>query len=244
MAVRTIRIYQPGEYQPGQLLELSPEAGQHVGVVLRMEQGEQLTLFNGDNREFAASIEKVKKKQVFVRVASVLEVNRESPLKIHLAQALSKGDRMEMVMQKSAELGVACITPIITERCQVKIDKEKMAKKMHQWLNIIIGACEQCGRNQIPELLQPVYLDQFVREAKEHLKLILHPAFSKTWRDYPVQPPDVALIIGPEGGFSDEEITLTSGYGFLPLSLGPRVLRTETAAITALSVLQAAGGDL
>lgn len=242
--MRTIRIYQPGEYQPGQLLELSPEAGQHVGVVLRMEQGEQLTLFNGDNREFAASIEKVKKKQVLVRIDSVLEVNRESPLKIHLAQAISKGDRMEMVMQKSVELGVACITPVITERCQVKIDKEKVAKKMHQWRNIVIGACEQCGRNQIPELRQPVYLEQFVKEAKEHLRFILHPAFNKTWRDYPVQLPDVALIIGPEGGLSDEEITLTSDYGFLPLSLGPRVLRTETAAITALSVLQAVGGDL
>ncbi|MFO2968886.1 16S rRNA (uracil(1498)-N(3))-methyltransferase [Legionella pneumophila serogroup 1] len=242
--MRIIRIYQSGEYQPGQLLELSPEAGQHVGVVLRMEQGEQLTLFNGDNREFVASIERVKKKQVFVRIDSVLEVNRESPLKIHLAQALSKGDRMEMVMQKSVELGVSCITPIITERCQVKIDKERMTKKMHQWLNIVIGACEQCGRNQIPVLRQPVCLEQFVREAKEHLKFILHPVFDKTWRDYPIQPPDVALIIGPEGGLSDEEITLTSDYGFLPLSLGPRVLRTETAAITALSVLQAAGGDL
>lgn len=127
--MRTIRIYQPGEYQPGQVLELSPEAGQHVGVVLRMEQGEQLTLFNGDNQEFTAFIERVKKKQVFVRIASVLEVNRESPLKIHLAQAISKGERMEVVMQKSAELGVACITPVITERCQVKIDKEKIGKK-------------------------------------------------------------------------------------------------------------------
>ncbi|HAU1152088.1 TPA: 16S rRNA (uracil(1498)-N(3))-methyltransferase [Legionella pneumophila] len=242
--MRIIRIYQPGEYQPGQFVELSPEAGQHVGVVLRMEQGEQLTLFNGDNREFAASIEKVKKKQVLVRIDSILEVNRESPLKIHLAQGISKGDRMEMVMQKSVELGVAYITPVITERCQVKTDKEKMAKKMHQWRNIVIGACEQCGRNQIPELRQPVYLEQFVKGAKEHLRFILHPAFNKTWRDYPVQPPDVALIIGPEGGLSDEEITLTSDYGFLPLSLGPRVLRTETAAITALSVLQAVGGDL
>lgn len=242
--MRTIRIYQPGEYQPGQLLELSPEAGQHVGVVLRMEPGEQLTLFNGDNREFAASIERVKKKQVFVRIGTVIEVNRESPLKIHLAQAISKGDRMEMVMQKSVELGVACITPIITERCQVKTDQERMAKKMHQWLNIVIAACEQCGRNQIPVLNQPMYLEQFVREAKEHLKFILHPTFNKTWRDYLVQPPDIALIIGPEGGLSDEEIQLTSEHGFMPLSLGRRVLRTETAAITALSVLQAVGGDL
>lgn len=244
LTVRKIRIYQPGEYQPDQLLELSPEAGQHVAIVLRMQPDERLTLFNGDGREFDVLIKSVKKRQVLVSISSVTEISRESPLSIHLAQAISKGDRMEMVMQKSVELGVSSITPVITERCQVKLDKERMTKKMHQWQSIVIGACEQCGRNKIPVVNPPIQLEQLVRDAKERLKLILHPAFNKTWRDYTIELSDIVLIIGPEGGLSDEEIKLTAEYGFLPLSLGPRILRTETAAITALSVLQAAGGDL
>ncbi|KGP63985.1 16S rRNA methyltransferase [Legionella norrlandica] len=242
--MREIRIYQSGEYQTGQFLELSPEAGQHVAVVLRMKPGDQITLFNGDNYEFKATIESVRKKQVLVSIGSAAQISRESPLSVHLAQAVSKGERMEIVMQKSVELGVSRITPVITERCQVKLDKERMAKKMHQWQNIVISACEQCGRNKVPVVYYPEPLEQFLRKTREDLKLILHPASNKTWRNYSIQAANIALIIGPEGGLSDEEIKLTGEYGFLPLSLGPRILRTETAAITALSVLQAVGGDL
>lgn len=242
--MREIRIYQPGDYQSGQLLELSPEAGQHVAVVLRMQPGESLTLFCGDNREFTAIIDRVKKKQVIVSVGLVTEKNRESPLKVHLAQAISKGDRMEMVMQKSVELGVASIIPLITDRSSVKLDKERMAKKLHQWQAIVIAACEQSGRNKVPIVHQPVTLEHYVKEERAKLKFILHPDCNATWRDYILEQSDIALIIGPEGGLSDEEIKLACHYEFLPLSLGPRVLRTETAAITALSVLQAVRGDL
>ncbi len=242
--VREIRIYQPGNYDSGQLLELSPEAGQHVGVVLRMQPGEQLTLFCGDNREFEVTIESVKKKQVWVRVGEAHYKNRESSLNIHLAQAISKGDRMELVMQKSVELGVYSITPLIAERCAVKLDAERIAKKLHQWQNIVIAACEQSGRNTVPVVHPPVHLDEYIQTTRPGLKLILHPNRSKTWRDYPLQQTDVSLVIGPEGGFCDEEVDLACKYGYLALSLGPRILRTETAAITALSVLQAVGGDL
>ena len=242
--MREIRIYQPGDYHRGQLLELSSDAGQHVAVVLRMQPGEKLTLFCGDNREFAATIETIKKKQVTVRVGLITEKSRESPLNIHLAQAISKGDRMEMVMQKSVELGVSSIMPLITDRCAVKLDKERMAKKMHQWQAIVIAACEQSGRNCVPVVHQPITLEQYVKEVQAKLKLILHPDCSTTWRDCPIEQLDIALIIGPEGGLSDEEIKLACLYEFLPLSLGPRILRTETAAISALSVLQAVGGDL
>lgn len=242
--VREIRIYQPGNYESGQLLELSPEAGQHVAVVLRMQPGESLTLFCGDNREFDVTIETVKKRQVSVLVGAVRHRSCESSLNIHLAQAISKGDRMELVMQKSVELGVTSITPLITERCAVKLDKERMEKKLHQWQNIVIAACEQCGRNTVPVVHSPVYFEEYVQSVQAGLKLILHPDMSKTWRDYPVNQSDIALIIGPEGGLSDEEVKLACKYGYLPLSLGPRILRTETAAITALSVLQAVSGDL
>lgn len=242
--MRTIRIYQPGEYHSGQLLELSPQASQHVGVVLRMQAGEQLTLFCGDNREFAATIERVKKKQVIVALGSVKELSRESPLTVHLAQAISKGERMELVMQKAVELGVTSITPIITERCVVKLDKERISKKLHQWQSIAIAACEQSGRNTVPTVHQPVSLEQYVPAVAAELKLILHANCSKTWRDYTFGQFAIALLIGPEGGLSHDEIQYASEHGFQSLSLGPRILRTETAAITALSILQAVGGDL
>ncbi|KTD76432.1 16S rRNA (uracil(1498)-N(3))-methyltransferase [Legionella waltersii] len=242
--MREVRIYQAGDYQSGQVIELSSEAGQHVAVVLRMQPGSKLTLFSGNNQEFEAVIQQVKKKQVFVTIGEAKEANRESPLLIHLAQAISKGDRMEMVMQKAVELGVACITPIITERCQVKLDHDRMMKKMQQWQNIIISACEQCGRNRVPEVQFPMSLERFLKESSAKLKLVLHPNERKTWRDYTFSHQDIALLIGPEGGLSEEEVKQASGHGFLPLSLGPRILRTETAAITALTVLQAVAGDL
>lgn len=242
--VRTVRIYQPGNYQRGQLLELSPEASQHVGVVLRMQVGEQLTLFCGDNREFTATIDAVKKKQVVVLVETVHEVNKESPLTIHLAQAISKGERMELVMQKAVELGVSSITPIITERCVVKLDKERMAKKLHQWQAIVIAACEQSGRNVVPAVHHAITLEHYVHQAQAALKLILHPMGNQSWRDYKLNQMDLALLIGPEGGLSEGEVQLAGEHGFQPLCLGPRMLRTETAAITALSVLQAVAGDL
>ncbi|ARB92678.1 16S rRNA (uracil(1498)-N(3))-methyltransferase [Legionella longbeachae] len=242
--MRAVRIYQPGNYDTGQLLELSPEASQHVGVVLRMQEGEHLTLFCGDNREFDAIIETVKKKQVIVVVGSIKKVSRESPLTIHLAQAISKGERMEWVMQKAVELGVASITPILTERCVVKLDQERMTKKLHQWQAIVIAACEQSGRNSVPQVHAPVTLSRYLEEIQAELKFILHPGQNKTWRDYTFKVADIVLLIGPEGGLSEQEVQYTSKHGFQPLSLGPRILRTETAAITALSVLQAVGGDL
>jgi 16S rRNA (uracil1498-N3)-methyltransferase len=242
--VRTVRIYQSGHYHTGQHLELSPEASQHVGVVLRMQIGEQLTLFCGDNREFEATIETVKKKQVVVVIGSIKDKSRESPLIIHLAQAISKGERMELVMQKAVELGVASITPIVTERCVVKLDKERMAKKLHQWQAIVIAACEQSGRNTVPIVHPAVLLTQYLNEVQAGLKLVLHPGETKNWRDYAIGASDIALLVGPEGGLSEDEVQFAQKLGFQALSLGPRVLRTETAAITALSVLQAVGGDL
>ncbi|MGL5741874.1 MAG: 16S rRNA (uracil(1498)-N(3))-methyltransferase [Legionella sp.] len=242
--MRTVRIYQPGDYHSGQLLELSPEASQHVGVVLRMQIGEHLTLFCGDNREFDAIIEDVKKKQVSVRVGSGTDTSLESPLTIHLAQAISKGERMEWVMQKAVELGAASITPVISERCVVKLDKERMTKKLHQWQSIVIAACEQSGRNTVPVVHPAVTLDHYMNEVQAELKLILHPGGAKNWRNYNIGAAPIALLIGPEGGLSESEVNFACQNGFQSLSLGPRILRTETAAITALSVLQAVGGDL
>lgn len=242
--MREVRIYQAGSYSTGQTFELSIEAGQHVGVVLRMQPGDKITLFCGDNREFDAILNSVHKKRVSVTLLAEREVNRESPRAIHLAQAISKGERMELVMQKAVELGVTSISPLITARSVVKLDKERMEKKLAQWQAIAIAACEQSGRNKVPIVNTAIALDEYLEKNEAPLKFVLHPKEAKTWRDYHFEQADLALLIGPEGGFSQEELTQILAAGFNPLCLGPRVLRTETAAIAALSVLQAVCGDL
>ena len=242
--MRTIRIYQPGRYAAGECVELSATASQHVGVVLRMEVGDELTLFCGDNREFSACITSVHKKKVMVMVTEVQDVNRESPRRLHLAQAISKGDRMEWVIQKAVELGVASITPLFTAHCVVRLDAARLAKKQAQWQAIAIAACEQSGRNQLPMVHPACSLDVYLQACDATTKLVLHPSAAKSWRDCTFATGDIALLIGPEGGLSDEEVHQAQVHDFNSLCLGPRVLRTETAAITALSVLQAVAGDL
>ena len=242
--MRTIRIYQPGIDACGQLIELSAAASQHVGVVLRMQPDEPLTLFCGDNREFLSTIETVHKKKVFVRINSVHHANRESPRKIHLAQAISKGERMELVVQKAVELGIASITPLLTEHCVVRLDADRLAKKQAQWQNIAISACEQSGRNQLPIIFPACSLGTFLQHCQATTKLILYPDATKSWRDYLFPDGDIALLIGPEGGLSGDEVNQAMLALFQPLCLGPRILRTETAAIVALGVLQAVAGDL
>ncbi len=242
--MRTVRIYQPGPYETGDSIELAAAASLHVGVVLRMQPGETLTLFCGDNREFAATITAVYKKIVVVTIDSVHMVNRESPCSIHLAQAISKGERMELVVQKAVELGVASITPLLTTYCVVRLDAERMAKKQLQWQAIAIAACEQSGRNQLPIIHQACSLDAYVQQCQAQTKLVLHPNAAKSWRDYTLTHHDIALLIGPEGGLHEDEVALAKTRQFQPLSLGPRILRTETAAIAAISMIQAIGGDL
>lgn len=242
--MREIRIYQIGPYSTGQTIELSPEAGQHVGVVLRMQPGEKITLFCGNNREFDATLIAVHKKKVIVKITDAREVSRESSKNIHLAQAISKGERMEFVMQKAVELGVASITPVLTARSVVKLDPARMEKKLAQWQAIVIAACEQSGRNQIPKVKTPLALEEYLRANEGQLNFVLDPRGAKSWRNYQFIQPEIALLIGPEGGFSEQELAQVFAADFQPLCLGPRILRTETAAIVALSVLQAVCGDL
>lgn len=242
--MRTIRIFQQGNYTTGQTFELSADAGQHVGVVLRMQVGMPLTLFSGDNREFQATISEVKKKKVWVTIHDEAIVNRESHRAIHLAQALAKGERMEWIMQKAVELGVTSISPIITSHCAVRLDDARMIKKQEQWQAIAISACEQSGRNYVPKVHPISSFESYIQQCNATLKLILEPTASNSWRDLQLSTGDIALLIGPEGGLSDDEILRAQAQQFRAITLGPRILRTETAAITALSILQAMAGDL
>jgi 16S rRNA (uracil1498-N3)-methyltransferase len=242
--MRTVRIYQPGTYTCGQSIELSATASQHVAVVLRMQPGEQLTLFSGDNQEFSARITHIHKKHVSVEIQTVNPVNRESPCAIHLVQGIIKGDRMEWVIQKAIELGVTHISPVLTQHSAIKHDPDRLQKKHNQWQAIAISACEQSGRNYIPSIAKPCTLHEYFQTPITTDRWILDPYATENIRDSITPTPAITLLIGPEGGFHQDEMEQAKALDFKPISLGPRTLRAETASIVALSVLQAVAGDL
>ncbi|MGL5007102.1 MAG: 16S rRNA (uracil(1498)-N(3))-methyltransferase [Plesiomonas sp.] len=243
--MRIPRIYHPNPIELGQTVALSDDAANHVGRVLRMRVGDPLALFDGSNQVFSASITENSKKQVQVNITAQHIDDRESPLQLHLGQVISRGEKMEFTIQKSVELGVNVITPLISERCGVKLDAERMEKKIQQWQKIAIAACEQCGRNTVPLIRPLMKLEQWCAEEDGSLKLNLHPRARYSINTLPTLPPaGIRLLIGPEGGLSAEEIEMTETYHFTETLLGPRVLRTETAALTAITALQVRFGDL
>lgn len=241
--MRTIRIYHPAPIEPGTQLFLTEDAANHVGRVLRMQHGQSLQLFNGDGQNYAAIITDVSKKHLQVSIESVAANPVESPLRIHLGQGISRGDRMDFAIQKAVELGVTEITPLFTERCGVKLDGERLAKRNEQWQKIAISACEQSGRSVVPTVHPAISLTQWLAQSTKELTLTLDPRASATIKTLaPVSA--IRLVIGPEGGFTDHEVAITATAGFNGIQLGPRILRTETAALTAISALQLQFGDL
>lgn len=245
--MRIPRIYHPitAEYalQVQQPVELSVEASNHVGRALRLQPGALVELFTGDNHRYPAEIVAVTKKVVTVKVLEQISANVESPLAIHLAQGISKGDRMDFVLQKSVELGVHSITPLFTERCNVKLNAERLAKKQEQWQKIVISACEQCGRNTVPLVMPALPLNEWLNTQRQGLTLTLEPTAQESFKQLPAHN-TYHLLIGPEGGFSEHEVQLTEQHHCHSVQLGPRVLRTETAALAAITALQSNFGDL
>jgi len=242
--VKSVRIYQPGDYAPGSSISLSPQAVQHVSVVLRMKAGEKIIIFNDTNYEYQALILSADKKKVLVKILASTYADRESSLLIQLAPSICKGERMEWMVQKAVELGVTSIQPLVSERCVVKLDKKRMEKKQAQWMAIAISACEQCARNRLPDIHPAVPFSEFVQQKRQGMKFILNPLAEKNWREYSLTSKQLTLTVGPEGGFNESEITMAEHAGFSSLSMGPRILRAETAAITGVSLLQAVFGDL
>ena len=242
--MRKPRIYHPELLTVGQQVALSDDAANHVGRVLRMGAGQALQLFDGSNQLFEAEILRADKKSVVVNLLSGETDDRESPLHIHLGQVMSRGEKMEFTIQKSIELGVSLITPLFSERCGVKLDPERLNKKIQQWQKIAIAACEQCGRNRIPEIRPAMDLEAWCAEPEDGLKLNLHPRASASINTLPLPVERVRLLIGPEGGLTANEIAMTAQYQFTDILLGPRVLRTETTALTAITALQVRFGDL
>ncbi|MGI0118853.1 16S rRNA (uracil(1498)-N(3))-methyltransferase [Zooshikella sp. RANM57] len=240
--MRIPRIYTSQPLSHTEHLMLDSLAANHVGKVLRMKPGEQIYLFNGTGDCYLAELTEVSKKTVVANVLKKNSAQCESPLSIHIGQCLSRGERMDYAIQKATELGVTQITPLFSTRCEVKLPKERQEKKLQHWRQIAISACEQCGRNVLPEIHAPLPVDQWLTQRSEALRLVLHHHAATPLGNHK-QPNDIALLIGPEGGLTEEEVNLANQHQFHSTTFGPRVLRTETAPVAALSVLQYCWGD-
>ncbi|MDI9228853.1 16S rRNA (uracil(1498)-N(3))-methyltransferase, partial [Serratia bockelmannii] len=219
--MRIPRIYHPEPLDVNSKVFLDEDAANHVGRVLRMTVGQHIELFDGSNLTFSAEITQADKKRVKVNILASQPDDRESPLHLHLGQVMSRGEKMEFTIQKSIELGVNVITPLFSERCGVKLDAERLAKKIQQWQKIAIAACEQCGRNRVPEIREAMTLEAWCAEADNGLKLNLHPRASQSINTLPQPVERVRLLIGPEGGLSADEIAMTAQQGFTDILLGP-----------------------
>ena len=219
-----------------------PEAQAHyLSRVLRLTAGAAVQLFDGSGQEFRGELTSVSKKTVQVDLQECLDGMSESSLRIHLGQGLSRGERMDWAIQKATELGVNEITPLFTERCEVRLNDERMQKRLEHWQQIAISACEQCGRSSVPVIHPPQSLKEWQVSVTADLKLVLHPVAQPLTEH--AKPSTLAFLIGPEGGLTEAEVTQASQSGFHPARLGPRVLRTETAPVVALSVAQQLWGD-
>ena len=240
--MRITRIYTPQRLHSNTLVVLEPEPSRHLARVLRLGVGDSLTLFDGYGGEYPGEIAAVDKKHVHVMTGSHRPRDCESTLDIHLGIAVSRGERMDWIVQKSTELGVTAVTPLSTAHAGVKLAGERMDKKMQHWQQIAISACEQCGRNRLPTIHPLQAIDVWLASTIAERKFVLHHR-----ADNPATgtaPDSIALLVGPEGGLSESEIEAAAQAGYTALRLGPRVLRTETAPLAAIAILQGWWGDM
>ncbi len=243
--MRLNRIFCDGPLASGAEIDLPSAGAYHVARVLRMREGAPLSVFDGGGHEFRAEIIHVDGDKVTLRLGDQTPGTTESPLKITLVQGVSRSERMDWTLQKATELGVAAVAPVLTARSVVRLDEKQAVKKQAHWRGIIVGACEQSGRARIPAVATPVTLrEYFATVRKDGLRLVLSPSAPGSLAGLSSMPSKVELLIGPEGGLEDDELHAAQKAGFMPVRLGPRVLRTETAAVVALSVLQGLWGDL
>jgi 16S rRNA (uracil1498-N3)-methyltransferase len=239
------RIFQSVPLKTQTLLTLDEAASHHLARVLRAKVGESITLFNGEGGEYQTTIHEITKKNIQVKIHSFIPDERESSLELYLAQGISRGEKMDYTIQKAVELGVKKIFPLLTERCNVKLDEDRREKRLQHWRSIIIGACEQSGRNRLPELFPAQTFQEFILKTSADWKFVLAPLAAQKLSSLAIpKTSSVVLCIGPEGGLSDSEIKQAEQQQFIPLNLGPRILRTETAAVAALATLQFHCGEL
>jgi len=225
------------------LLELPAAAHRHAVQVLRLKEGSSLRLFDGQGLEYEAVLEHITKRCSSVRLGEKWLTNNESPLEITLLQGISRGERMDYALQKAVELGVSRIIPVVTERCNVQLSKGRADKRMVHWQGVMISACEQSGRNILPDLCNVMQLEEAVTHNNVGSCLVLDPLAETGFTTLERQD-NIVLLVGPEGGLSEQEIQQASTAGFKAVKFGPRILRTETATVAALAVIQTMWGDL
>lgn len=235
--MRISRIFCAQPLQSGVEVTLEGQTAHYLGKVLRLDAGAPLVLFNGDGSEYTATLTNVGKKSVTALPGEQSWPSVESPLKTVLGLGISRGERMDYAIQKSTELGVTRIQPLFTAHCEVKLDGSRQDKRVEHWQQVAISACEQSGRVKVPQVLAPLSLSRFLEECAAELKLLFDQAEAQRLGG-PVPQGEVALLIGPEGGLAPEEIAAARAKGFVGIRLGPRILRTETAPVAALAVLQ------
>lgn len=243
--MRISRIFVPTDYEANSLLEVVGETSHYLKTVLRLKKGWKLILCNGQGHECLATVEGFGRDSSILRLETPALINRESPLEVRLALGISRGERMDLAIQKAVELGVSRITPLLTEFCVVRLDEEKKDLRLAHWQRVIRSAIEQCGRNWMPVIDPPSAYDHWLisRERVAH-ELLLDPSGQSNFaREVPF-PRQITLLVGPEGGLSDPEKQRAMASGFEGIRLGPRILRTETAVITALAAVQTLWGDL
>jgi 16S rRNA (uracil1498-N3)-methyltransferase len=216
----------------------------HLVRVLRLGVGDRVLVFNGDGHDYEAELTAVGKREARARVLARVAVGSESPLAITLAQGIARGEKMDLILQKATELGVARIAPVVTERTEVKLDAERADKRTSHWRGVLASACEQSGRARLPELLPPQSLGNFLAQEGSARRLVLDPAAGSTLAQLQLAPDEsLCLLVGPEGGLSERDLAAARAAGFSGLRLGPRILRTETAALAAIAGLNALYGD-
>lgn len=239
------RFYHPGPLAVQGEVALAPDAAHHASRVLRLKAGDAVVLFNGEGGEYTGAIARIDKQAVSVCVEDWIDIEREPPLDVTLVQAVSSADKMDLVLQKAVELGVRRIVVVQSARGVVRLDAARARKRLERWRQIIVGACEQCGRNRVPLLAPEVAsLRDWLPALEEGTRRwLLSPDADQSLRQTERPQGEIQLLIGPEGGFTDDEYRAARAEGFTPIRLGPRVLRTETAALAALSAMQALWGD-
>mgnify|MGYP000058801402 CR=1 FL=1 len=242
------RFYHSKPINLNETIVMDDFASHHALKVMRLKNNDQLILFNGDGSDYTGQVINITKRQVEVSIKSKKNIGSESNLKVIILQALTSSDKMDLIIQKTTELGISEIQPIVCERSIVKIKKDKIEKKLSHWRQVAIAACEQCGRAEIPKIREPEniikYLER-VMESDKDTKIILSPEAAQSLDNIiPNSKQAIKVLIGPEGDFTKQELDFSIQKGFSPIKIGPRILRTETAPITILSILQYKYGDI
>lgn len=244
--MRLIRVYVEAALAPGTQVEIRDKAAAHIARVLRLKAGDPVTFFNGDGVDYSSQIKTLRKGSVDVTVQSAARARAESPLSLTLVQGIARGERMDLIVQKATELGVTAIQPVVTVRSVVRLDADSREKKLAHWRGIVIAACEQCGRARLPVIALPLTLAEWLRRPAPSgsSRMQLTPDADQSLSEAAAGARRIELLVGPEGGLEESERDGALAVGYRCSRLGPRVLRSETAAVAALAILQTVAGDL